>query len=57
MTKLIPLATAAVLLALPTTAAAYECGVMGKAREANISCAPGTSWDATAGECVAEATS
>lgn len=55
MTTLKTLLAAAALAALPGLAAA-QCS-WGKTEQITQSCAPGTSWDAAAGACVAEATS
>jgi hypothetical protein len=54
MTKMKTILAAAALVAAPGLAAA-ECS-WGKAEQVTMSCAPGTTWDATAGVCVPEAT-
>ncbi|MEL6588287.1 MAG: adenylosuccinate lyase [Pseudomonadota bacterium] len=49
------LLAAATLMALPSIAAAYECN-WGKGQQVTQSCAPGSTWDATAGTCTPDAT-
>ncbi|WP_371154452.1 hypothetical protein [Jannaschia sp. 2305UL9-9] len=55
MTTFKTLFAAAALVAAPGLATAYECN-WGKAEQVTMSCAPGTTWDATAGTCTPEAT-
>ncbi|PWJ21066.1 adenylosuccinate lyase [Jannaschia seohaensis] len=54
MTKLKMILAAAALVAAPGLASA-QCS-WGKSEQVTMSCAPGTTWDATAGVCVPEAT-
>jgi len=55
MTKMKTILAAAALVAAPGLASAYECN-WGKAEQVTMSCAPGTTLDATSGTCVPEAT-
>ncbi|MEM9797367.1 MAG: adenylosuccinate lyase [Pseudomonadota bacterium] len=50
------LVAAAVLIGAPGLAMAEGCNYL-KERQANISCAPGTTFDASTGTCVAEVSS
>ncbi|GIT90416.1 hypothetical protein JANAI62_01020 [Jannaschia pagri] len=55
MTKIKTILAAAALMLAPGIAAAYECN-WGKGEQVTMSCAPGSSWDATAGVCTPDAT-
>ncbi len=54
--KINKLILAAVMVAAPGLAQAYECGGM-KQERVTMSCAPGTTFDAATSSCVALATS
>jgi hypothetical protein len=56
MTKTKTILAAAALVLAPGLAAAQGCSWM-KEQTATMSCAPGTTFDATSGTCVPEATS
>lgn len=54
--KINKLLVAAVMVAAPGIASAYECNSM-KSEQMTMSCAPGTTFDAGTNSCVAGATS
>jgi hypothetical protein len=56
MTKMKTILAATALMLAPGLAAAEGCSWM-KEQTATMTCAPGTTFDATAGTCVPEATS
>ncbi|TFL17885.1 adenylosuccinate lyase [Jannaschia formosa] len=56
MTKMKTILAAAALVAAPGLASA-QCNWGKMEQQVTMSCAPGTTWDATAGTCVPEATS